>query len=200
MYNKSIAGFRIFERDVNVQRFLIALDYYRYDTQTSLSSALRNQTYIPQPLVNPNNNMSPVKILAYCMMPTHYHLLLKCEALTEISRYIGIVESSYSHYYNTKIDRPGPLWQSRFKKTTIGSSSELLHVLRYIHLNPTTAELVENPFDWPYSSYKDYLTDPSILKTFSEISIRSIDQFKKFTENNLAYQRRLHMIKKHISK
>ncbi len=193
--NKSIAGFRIFEDGRDVRYFLTAADYYRNPKPlTRLSTALKTRTYVPTPLLAPTEH---VRIFAYCIMPTHYHILLSSETNTALARYIGIIENSYTRYFNLRHNRLGPLWQSRYKKSLVTNNPQLQHVMRYIHLNPTTSELCENPEDWKYSSYTSFLTEAVWLRSIPEISIKSIETFKQFTTNNLAYQRTLHKLKKH---
>lgn len=116
-------------------------------------------------------------------MPDHYHLLIKSLSHEKISKYISDVENSYTRYFNIRNNRKGPLWQSRFKAVVIKNNLQLLHVSRYIHLNPTTNSLVNHPEDWRFSSYK-------------EISISNRFTYKRFVENNINYQRRLKQIKK----
>ena len=107
------------------------------------------------------------------------------------------VENSFTRYFNIKFGRKGPLWQNSFKSVEIRSNEQLLHVSRYIHLNPTTNRLVDRPEDWIFSSYKDFITDKKLLNDFmKEISIDDIDDYKKFVENNIEYQRDLKHIKK----
>jgi len=132
-------------------------------------------------------------------MPDHYHFLLKIIKDGSFSKFIGDVENSFTRYFNIKFDRKGPLWQNSFKAVEIRSNEQLLHVSRYIHLNPTTSRLVERPEDWIFSSYKDFITDKKLLNDFmKEISINDITDYKKFVENNIEYQRDLKRIKKFL--
>jgi len=128
-------------------------------------------------------------------MPDHYHLVIKV-LKEQISKYISKVENSITRYFNKINNRKGPLWQSRFKSALIKSNEQLLHVVRYVHINSTTSFFVKKPEDWEFSSYREYLTNKKILKEVREISIRSVSDFKKFTENNIDYQKRLKSIKK----
>lgn len=130
-------------------------------------------------------------------MPDHYHFMLKILKNNSLSKFIGNVENSFTRYFNIKFNRKGPLWQNSFKAVEIRSNEQLLHVSRYIHLNPTTSRLADNPEDWIFSSYKDFIKDENLLKKFiSEILVDSIDEYRQFTENNIEYQRELKRIKK----
>lgn len=98
-----------------------------------------------------------VEIIAYCIMPTHIHLIL-CQLKDEgISIYMKNLLNSYTRYFNIKNNRKGPLWQGRFKSILIQTDEQLLHLTRYIHLNPTSDNLVDKPENWKYSSYHEYL-------------------------------------------
>jgi putative transposase len=90
-------------------------------------------------------------------MPTHFHAILKQLSSDGISIMMRKILDSYSRYFNIKNKRKGPLWESRFNRIVLKSDDELLHLTRYIHLNPVTAYLVEKPEDWPFSSYNEYI-------------------------------------------
>ena len=90
--------------------------------------------------------------------------------------------------------RKGPLWQSAFRCARIVSNEQLLHVVRYIHLNPVTSNLVTNPRQWLYSSHNLYLQQP-ILNKAKIISIKTVKKFEQFILNNIDHQKRLRVIK-----
>ncbi len=197
VFNKSIANFGIFKTEKNKKRFLQTLDYYNsQQVKTSLSVFLRNNyDYLPHLLTSKPSAL--IKFIAYCIMPDHYHLLIKILAPSSLSKYINDVENSYTRFFNLSLKRKGPLWQSRFKAVRIASNEQLLHVSRYIHLNPTVSNLVDKPEDWQYSSYFYYLNEEKILKKFlPEISISNQTKYKKFVENQKDYQIKLKLIKK----
>jgi putative transposase len=198
VFNKSIANFRIFYNQNDAQRFLSSLHYYNTsDVKISLSSFLRkNKDYCPSVFYPKDNPI--LKFIAYCIMPDHYHLLIKISRNTPISKYMSDVENSYSKTFNKKYERKGPLWQSRFKYKVITNNEILLHVSRYIHLNPTTKGLVDKPEDWLFSSYKYYFDDEFLKEMVPEISISKSCLYRKFVENNLDYQKKLKEIKRQI--
>ncbi len=98
-----------------------------------------------------------IDIIAYCLMPNHYHLLihLLCDDLS--SRIMQPFTVSYTKAINAQQRRVGPLFQGRFKATLVDTDEYLLHLSRYIHLNPVHAGLVARPEDWAFSSYRDYV-------------------------------------------
>jgi putative transposase len=78
----------------------------------------------------------------------------------------------------------------------VETDEQLLHLTRYLHLNPTTAYLVDNPQDWPYSSYQQYINEaqPGLCK-FSDLIELDNQQYRQFVADNLDYQRQLKYIK-----
>lgn len=195
--NKSISNYHIFRNKKSIQRFLITLNYYNYqDIDLSLSKALREDLILPNIMENASKRI--FSLLAYCIMPDHYHLLVKTQSEYSFSKYMSNVESSYSHYYNIFNNRKGPLWQSRFRASIIEDNETLLHVHRYIHLNPTTAGLVDKPEDWPWSSYGYFITNPKAFSTHKEVSISSASSYKKFVEDQINYQRTIKGIRRKL--
>ncbi len=197
VFNKSIANFGIFKDYGNGLRFINTLDYYNNALiLDSLSETLRNKKYTYDNLLFTKEN-SLIKVISYCVMPDHYHLLVKILVDSCLSKYINNVENSFTRYFNIKFKRKGPLWQSRFKAVGIKSNEQLLHVSRYIHLNPTTSSLVEKPENWRLSSYSDFIDNEKILKDIiKEISIKNPRSYSRFIEDQKDYQRQLKVIKK----
>lgn len=72
-------------------------------------------------------------------MPNHFHLLIKQTEQNGISEFVGKFSNSYTKYYNTKHNRVGALLQGQLKAVLIESGEQLIHVSRYIHLNPTSS-------------------------------------------------------------
>lgn len=196
IFNKSIANFKIFSESTT-QRFLNILDYYNdIEPKRSFSHhIIINNSYELDNLLLPKRS-GIVKFICYCIMPDHYHLLVKVLNKDLIYQYINNYGNAYTRYFNTKLGRKGPLWQSGYNSVKVESNEQLLHVSRYIHLNPTTTGLVDKPEDWPYSSYKDYIGNSKFLDIMKEVSIKSPLTYKKFCEDNIDYQRKLKQIKK----
>ncbi len=96
-------------------------------------------------------------IIAYCLMPNHYHLLvylLTDNFGTEVMQPLTV---SYSKAINNQEKRVGPLFQGPYKAKSVGNDRYLLHLSRYIHLNPVEAGLVNKPEEWAFSSYQEYI-------------------------------------------
>lgn len=113
------------------------------------------------PRRKPINCNDDVLLLAYCLMPNHFHLLVKLLTLTGMSKFIRAVATNYSMYFNHKYDRVGPLYQGIYKGVVIENEPQLLNVGKYIHRNPLSKHTRVQPLytlsDYPYSSYPNYL-------------------------------------------
>ena len=146
------------------------------------------------------NNKKIIENIAFCLMPNHLHIILQQLEDNGISIYMNKVLNSYSRYFNVLHKRKGPLWESRFRHIEVESDEQLLHLTRYIHLNPTSAELVKKPEQWPYSSYPYYIDTrrKRIVNFENFISVRQ-ESYRQFVNDRKDYQRKLSYIKKIIA-
>lgn len=131
-------------------------------------------------------------------MPTHFHLILKQLKENGISRFVNLILKSYSKYFNEMHKRKGPLWEGRFKNVLVKSDEQLLHLTRYIHLNPVSACSVNNPEDWKFSSFREYIDllekDRRICEFTNYINMEK-SMYEKFVKDRIDYQKKLEMIK-----
>ncbi len=96
-------------------------------------------------------------IIAYCLMPNHYHLLVYVtgdDFSFEVMQPLG---TSYTKAINSQEQRVGSLFQGRFRGVLVDNERYLIHLSRYVHRNPVEAGLILHPADWVYSSYRDYV-------------------------------------------
>jgi len=91
-------------------------------------------------------------ILAYCLMPNHFHILIKQNSLIPISQLMTKVCTSYSKFFNHKYRRVGHVFQDIFKAKVVESDEYLVYLSAYIHNNPV------KQFEYKYSSIHDYLS------------------------------------------
>lgn len=205
--NRGVASLPIFSTTRDYLRFLDLIDYYRFaNTPMSFSNLMK----LPREQRNNvwatlrDKNFLHAEVLTFCLMPNHFHFLLKQTAERGISTFLGNLENSYAKYFNAKSTRAGPLFQSMFKAVRIETNEQLLHVSRYIHLNPSTGYLVEikDLARYRWSSLPNYLDESESITKYSFVNIDVILSFfkdkkdyKNFVFDQAEYQRELDRIK-----
>ena len=114
-----------------------------------------------------------IEVLAYCLMPNHYHMLVHLKDDELSKRVMHPFSVSYSKALNREQGRVGPVFQGPFKAKLVDRDEYLTHLSRYIHVNPVLAGLVASADEWIYSSYLDYigrrrggLAEPSFVLGF----------------------------------
>ena len=129
-------------------------------------------------------------VFALCIMPSHFHLLIKTHKVS-ISKVMASLMTSYSMYFNNKYQRVGPLFQNRFKSILVENDSYFFQLSQYIYLNPVRAGLVDNPLDYEYSSIKEVLKmepisilDKSVYRIIGE-SDDDIEAYKEYIFDGL---------------
>lgn len=200
VFNKGIASQPVFTNQSDYQRGENSLFYYKhinppvkYSRLFSLHKDDRND--LLNQLGKEKQNL--VDLLTYCFMPNHFHLLLKQLVDNGISQYLSNFTNSYTRYFNTKYERSGPIFQGKFKAVHIESNEQLLHVSRYIHLNPYSASVVnsiEQLKAYPYSSLAK-LSTSKVESNLITDQFKNIDEYNKFVIDQADYQKQLHQIK-----
>ena len=146
LYNRGVEKRSIFQDDDDYKKFQNLLKVY---LSTPKRSDLITAHY------NRKNLNGQVILLAYCLMPNHFHLLVRQNSKNGIADLVHCLNTSYVAYFNKKYDRVGALFQSRYKAALVENDSYLLHLSRYIHLNP--AGFNKKIEKYPYSSYLSYI-------------------------------------------
>lgn len=142
------------------------------------------------------NCFKDIELVAYCLMPNHFHLLVKQKTKEGLKPFMKALSTNYSMYFNHKYDRVGPLYQGTYKAVIISGEPQFLHLTRYIHRNPLDlvphrvkpSDFIQN---YPYSSYKYYLNlnPPDWLKFDTVISyFNSASTNSLFNQNKMTYQ------------
>jgi putative transposase len=98
-----------------------------------------------------------ITVVAYCLMPNHYHLLVRANQEDVPRTVMQPFTVSYAKSVNKQQARTGPLFQGPFHARHVDDDAYLTWLSRYIHLNPVAAGLVSKPAGWEYSSYQDYI-------------------------------------------
>lgn len=203
VFSKSIAGFVIFNSDAEYGRMMQAVRYCQIEKlPIKLAMLIKNCKRTKKSVedcILGFKGKKIVDIIAYCIMPTHFHFVLRPIKEKSISVFLNNLLNSYTRYFNLRHKRKGPLWEGRSKKVLVESDEQLLHLTRYIHLNPVTAYLADKPEHWAMSSYREYISDigqADWICEYKDLIDIGLDKYQEFVEDRVSYQRELAKIKK----
>ncbi len=148
IYNRGVDKRIIFQDKLDYKIFLTYLCNY-----LSKRSIFRVEPAIMP--IRQTNYYKSIKLVAYCLMPNHFHLLIKQISKMAMPLFMKSIANAYTKYFNERNDRTGHLFQGRYKAILVSEEPYLLHLTRYVHLNPEESGF--NPKTYKYSSYQDYL-------------------------------------------
>ncbi len=131
-------------------------------------------------------NKYGIKILAYCLMNNHVHLLAVPEEKTSLARGIGSTNLLYTQYINRKYKRSGRLWQNRFFSAIVEEEPYLWSVMRYIERNPVRAKIVKKAEEYSWSSAKAHVlgVKDDVLSKESWLDEREMKSYRKFLKED----------------
>ncbi len=198
VFNRGVEKRVIFCDKREYRHMVDLLDYYRFSEVPMRFSQFHLQSRADQLTITSKmrkNATRRVDILAYCLMPNHFHLMLRQVVDHGISDFLSNICNSHSRYFNTKHERSGPLFQGPFKAVRVSTEEQLIHLSRYIHLNPSTAYLVEEDGldSYPWSSLPEYLTGKiNIIDPKPIMSIfKTNKKYQQFVHDNADYAKTL---------
>lgn len=200
IYNHSNSGEQIFQRKRDIERALRLLDFYRFDQKMRFSyfnrlDSDKRKEYLGFP------REKIVTIYSYCLMPNHYHFLLREEREMGIIRFVSNFQNSYAKYFNKKYKRMGVLFRRPFKANHISTDEEFVHISRYIHLNPVTSYIFDSDELEKSKITSFYLYMNKNIKSFVDVDFlfrifKTKENYKKFVFDQVDYQRKLAKLKK----
>ena len=202
IYNRGVAKQPIFLDKRDYEKFILTITYYRYaklplKLSRFLQLAHKERDIIMAKLNNDNKKL--VEVLCYTLMPNHFHLIVKQLEDDGISKYMRLILNSWTHHFNKRHVRVGSLFQGVFKAVRIEDDEQLIHLSRYIHINPVVSYLVkENDLlFYPWSSINDYQKGNSVLVEISTIlgHFSSFEKYKKFLFDQIDYAKEINRIK-----
>lgn len=190
VFNRGVEKRSVFLNERDYKHFLETIEHY-CSTNTKLSRKAKST-------IRPLQQRQLVEILGYCLMPNHFHLLLRQIGENGISIFLGRIENSFTKYFNIKNERVGPLFQGAFKAVLVENDEHFLHLSRYIHLNPLVGNLVKDLKKYRWSSFPAYLGEEKngFLSTQEILShFSSSKDYEKFIMDHAEYAKSLEAIK-----
>ena len=124
--------------------------------QTSIFREEENHHFVLRTMKQFCRSLSLAPI-AYCLLPNHYHWLIRQDGEQPAGLLPQLVFNSYSKAYNKRYEHSGTLFQGNYQVKPIEEDGYLLHLCRYIHANAAVHQLVEDVADWPYSNYLEWI-------------------------------------------
>ncbi len=184
---------------------LIQGEFYHFFNRANSQTDLlfyqeRNYGYFLEKWVEYTSNL--VEVWSYCLMPNHFHFLLRINARDNILKENVIPFSeawrrlaiSYTQAINKQESRRGSLFQEHSKYLLIESEPHLLSVIRYIHNNPVHHGLTQGMEDWRYSSYRAFFMEtPSriarsrVLRLFGDITAFEFFHHQPYADKSIDY-------------
>ena len=202
VFNRGIDHRITFNDKFELKRAFSAIEYYRFT-----NIPLKFSKFIKLPTSERNDihkriraNPKLVDILSFCLMPNHFHILLRQAHDNGVSKFLANFQNSYTKYFNTKNERDGPLFLRQFKSVLVDSDEQLVHLSRYIHLNPITSYVVkdfESLLKYPWSSLPEYFGKNKLISEIDTILgfFKDKDEYLSFLKDQVSYQRELDKIK-----
>ncbi|MFW6143845.1 MAG: transposase [Patescibacteria group bacterium] len=165
IYNCGVEKRKIFNNDQDYIRLLDTIDFYRYEQKASyvqFQNLNKEAKQVYTELHPRDSNHLNIRLVAYCLMPNHFHFLIKPAKKGSIPQFMSNISNSYTRYFNIKNERLGSLFQGTYKAKEIPNDESLLQISRYIHLNPCKSRKANldgnlRPENYPFSSYRNWI-------------------------------------------
>ena len=139
-----------------------------------------------------------ITLIAYCLMPNHYHFLLRQDGDIPISKFINVLFNAYVQAVNWQRHRSGTLFEGRFKHKLVDRDEYLIHLCRYIHANPVKAGLVTRLEEWPYSNYLEWVGERAGKLVDHDFVDTYFPERQKYTEFVMDYLRGIENLPKEL--
>jgi len=199
IYNRGVDKRKIFLEKSNYYRFIRGLVEFNDENYVfNLGKRFTRLPALSMSNAKSNSRKLLVDITCFCLMPNHFHLVLKQIAENGISKFMQKLSMGYARYFNEKNKRSGSLFEGRFKAIFIEKEEYFLHLSRYIHLNPLELRYADwkkrgisnweeaNKFlvQYRWSSYSDYIGRKNFSSIINRQALlnyfREPSEYKKF--------------------
>ncbi len=193
IFNRGVEKRKIFLDDQDYKIFI----YYLFLYLKPLDKVLLAYPKLPLRL-QARNLSNEIDLISYCLMPNHFHLLLKQYTKMAFPKLVKQITNAYTEYFNKKYKRTGSLMQGTFKSVKVNTDEQLLHLSRYIHLNPLISGLIKNLGDYSWSSYKDLVSNNQKSLCKNEVLVNligSASNYEQFVKDQINYAKELKRVK-----
>ncbi len=184
--NRGAYKHKIFKDENDYLIFLEILEYYLNYPRSKFFSYTK---IVNQPYKNVKvRNLITIHLVAYCLMPNHFHFVLKqlpnADLKTNISNLMRRLMITYAMYFQNKYKHEGAIFQGRYKNVIVDTNKQLVYLSKYVHQNPI--KLVSKLDKYPYSSYQAYINKvqlPDYLHP--EYVLKHQGDYRQFIESPL---------------
>jgi len=188
VYNRGVEKRNIFLDEDDYKKFIAFLKFYLIEPNLQGRTLKDENSKTVSPSRVGNNFCDEIELHAYCLMPNHFHMLIKQNDERSMVGFMQSLITKYVIYFNNKHNRVGGLFQGKYKTVRITSEEQYTYMSKYIHRNPLpsfpTRSDLEGLVNYKYSSYGNY------LGLFQQIWIKKDNILSYFSKTNpkLSYQ------------
>lgn len=178
VYNQGLGSREIFIDNEDYQKFLYYLEAY------TLTPAKVLERFPDLPVRLKDKNLSDeIQLIAYCLMPDHFHLLVKQKLARSLPKLLKQITNAYTTYFNAKYHRYGAVMKGRYRAVLIESEFIVIQMVRFVHLNPQVAGLCPDPRSYAWSSINNHDKSNELLNHFG-----SVEEWEKFHLDRIGYE------------
>ena len=173
----------IFEDEEDFRTFLYYLKVYLLP-----KNVIEKMQNLPKRMLSKSRN-GEVELIAYSLMPNHFHMLLIEKEIGGISLFMKQLSNAYTKYFNERHNRSGSLFEGPFKAAEI-KPDDLTQVVRYIHLSPFLAGIVDDPEKYRWSDFPTYTNSKEVNVSNAEPVLSQFNtaaDYKHFVHNYMDY-------------
>lgn len=187
--------YHIYNRGFEKRKIFLDKNDYLVFTHFMRRSLDKELKVNPDGIVNMHSIADEADLVCYCLMPNHFHFLIKQNTKVAVTKFLRRVLTSYVMYFNKRYQREGSLFQGKPRGVSVKNESYLLHLSKYIHLNPFELDPNKPLESYLYSSYPVYLNKKSrswirsseilgFFKSARAVSLKDFVSYQNFVENH----------------
>lgn len=184
IYNRGVEKRTVYQDEADYKKFIAFLKFYLVEPDLQGRTLKDDAGKSISPSRQANNFVSQVDLHAYCLMPNHFHLLIRQNYERSMPSFMQSLITKYVIYFNKRHKRVGGLFQGKYKTVRIQSEEQFTYISKYIHRNPLpvspTRSDLEGLSGYKYSSYGNY------LGLFKQSWVKTEDVLAYFSKTNLS--------------